>query len=97
MKISTYTHNYLGKKMSFKVGYIETGMVDLKRDLPSLSIEELHFLLTFIGESEFRGKDMQRIVTLTQKLDTMYQKQIIISQEQAQMDLQNFARKNKKK
>ncbi|MDB4300297.1 hypothetical protein N9923_00840 [bacterium] len=83
--------------MSFKVGYIETGMVDLKRDLPSLSIEELHFLLTFIGESEFRGKDMQRIVTLTQKLDTMYQKQIIISQEQAQMDLQNFARKNKKK
>jgi len=39
--------------MSFKVGYIETGMVDLKRDLPSLSIEEIHFLLTFIGESTF--------------------------------------------
>ena len=82
--------------MSFKVGYIETGMVDLKRDLPSLSLEELHFLLTFIGESEFRGKDMQRIVTLTQKLDTMYQKQIVINQEQNQMDLQNFVRKNMK-
>ena len=82
--------------MSFKVGYIETVMVDLKRDLPSLSIEELHFLLTFIGESEFRGKDMQRIVALTQKLDTMYQKQIVIIQEQGQIDLQNFARKNKK-
>ena len=82
--------------MSFKVGYIETGMVDLKRDLPSLSIEELHFLLTFIGESEFKGKDMQRVVTLTQKLDTMYQNQIVINQEQNQMDLQNLTRKNKK-
>ena len=82
--------------MSFKVGYIETGMVDLKRDLPSLSIEELHFLLTFIGESEFKGKDMQRVVTLTQKLDTMYQNQIVINQEQNQIDLQNLARKNKK-
>tara|TARA_R110000803_G_scaffold72610_2_gene136317 strand:- start:368 stop:619 length:252 start_codon:yes stop_codon:yes gene_type:complete len=82
--------------MSFKVGYIETGMVDLKRDLPSLSIEELHFLLTFIGESEFKGKDMQRVVTLTQKLDTMYQNQIVINQEQNQMDLQNFVRKNMK-
>ena len=82
--------------MSFKVGYIETGMVDLKRDLPSLSIEELHFLLTFIGESEFKGKDMQRVVTLTQKLDTMYQNQIVINQEQNQMDLQNLARKSKK-
>lgn len=59
--------------MSFKVGYIETGMVDLKRDLPSLSIEEIHFLLTFIGESTFKGKDMQRIITLTEKLDKMYQ------------------------
>ena len=82
--------------MSFKVGYIETGMVDLKRDLPSLSIEELHFLLTFIGESEFKGKDMQRVVTLTQKLDTMYQNQIVINQEQEQFNLKNIIRKNKK-
>jgi|TARA_R110000824_G_scaffold125174_4_gene284115 hypothetical protein len=79
--------------MSFKVGYIETGMVDLKRDLPSLSIEELHFLLTFIGESEFKGKDMQRVVTLTQKLDTMYQNQIVINQEQEQFNLKNIIRK----
>jgi hypothetical protein len=79
--------------MSFKVGYIETGMVDLKRDLPSLSIEELHFLLTFIGESEFKGKDMQRVVTLTQKLDTMYQNQIVINQQQEQFNLKNIIRK----
>jgi hypothetical protein len=81
--------------MSFKVGYIETGMVDLKRDLPSLSIEEIHFLLTFIGESTFKGKDMQRIITLTEKLDKMYQMQIEINQEQEKTDLSNAIRKFK--
>ena len=81
--------------MSFKVGYIETGMVDLKRDLPSLSIEEIHFLLTFIGESTFKGKDMQRIITLTEKLDKMYQMQIEINQVQEKTDLSNAIRKFK--
>jgi len=81
--------------MSFKVGYIETGMVDLKRDLPSLSIEEIHFLLTFIGESTFKGKDMQRIINLTEKLDKMYQMQIEINQEQEKTDLSNAIRKFK--
>ncbi len=81
--------------MSFKVGYIETGMVDLKRDLPSLSIEEIHFLLTFIGESTFKGKDMQRIITLTEKLDKMYQVQMEIYQEQEKTDLSNAIRKFK--
>jgi len=81
--------------MSFKVGYIETGMVDLKRDLPSLSIEEIHFLLTFIGESTFKGKDMQRIITLTEKLDKMYQVQMEINQEQEKTDLSNAIRKFK--
>lgn len=81
--------------MSFKVGYIETGMVDLKRDLPSLSIEEIHFLLTFIGESTFKGKDMQRIITLTEKLDKMYQMQMEINQEQEKTDLSNAIRKFK--
>lgn len=81
--------------MSFKVGYIETGMVDLKRGLPSLSIEEIHFLLTFIGESTFKGKDMQRIITLTEKLDKMYQVQVEINQEQEKTDLSNAIRKFK--
>lgn len=58
--------------MSFISKNIEVGMVDLKQDLPSLSMNELLFLLDIIRVHKFEGKDLEKIYVLTLKLQKMY-------------------------
>jgi hypothetical protein len=72
--------------MSFKSGHTEIGMVDLKRGLPNLSIGEINFLLAFIGESQFKGKDMEKVYALTLKLDSILQKQLELNQQEAEKE-----------
>jgi hypothetical protein len=76
--------------MSFQSGNIEIGMVDLRRDLPILSIGEITFLLEFIGESHFKGKDMEKVYVLTLKLDSILQKQLELNQQETE---RNFIKK----
>jgi len=58
--------------MSFISKNIEVGMVDLKQDLPSLSMDELLFLLDIIRTHKFEGKDLEKIYVLTLKLQKMF-------------------------
>jgi hypothetical protein len=67
--------------MGFESGHIEKGMVDLRQGLPALSIEEINFLLYFIGESSFKGKDMERIYSLSLKLNSILQYQLKINEK----------------
>tara|TARA_R110000803_G_scaffold42017_1_gene90180 strand:+ start:221 stop:445 length:225 start_codon:yes stop_codon:yes gene_type:complete len=69
--------------MGFQSGHIETGMVDLRRDLPILSIDEINFLLYFIGESSFKGKDMKQVYALSLKLNSILQHQLKINKKEA--------------
>jgi hypothetical protein len=58
--------------MSFKAGHTEIGKVDLKKDLPSLSLEEINSLLRIIAKTDFKGSEMVEIYNLTLKLQQMY-------------------------
>lgn len=58
--------------MSFISKNIEIGMVDLKQDLPSLSMDELLALLEIIRVHKFKGEDLEKIYILTLKLQKMY-------------------------
>ena len=58
--------------MSFNAQHIEIGMADLKQDLPTLSMEELLFLLNIIRETKFEGKDVEQLYNLILKLQNMY-------------------------
>lgn len=58
--------------MSFKAQHIEIGMADLKQDLPTLSMNELLFLLNIIREAKFEGKDVENLYNLILKLQNMY-------------------------
>lgn len=58
--------------MSFNAQHIEIGMADLKQDLPTLSMEELLFLLNIIREAKFEGKDIEHLYNLILKLQNMY-------------------------
>ena len=58
--------------MSFKAGKIEKGKVDLNAGLPSLSQEELLYLLHIIGSHKFEGKDVEKVFNLTLKLQKIY-------------------------
>lgn len=58
--------------MSFISKNIEVGMVDLKQDLPSLSMDELLALLEIIRVHKFKGEDLEKIYILTLKLQKMY-------------------------
>ena len=69
--------------MGFQSGHIEKGMVDLKRGLPNLSIDEINFLLYFIGESSFKGKDMGQVYALSLKLNSILQHQLKINEKEA--------------
>ena len=69
--------------MGFQSGHIEKGMVDLRRDLPILSIDEINFLLYFIGESSFKGKDMRQVYALSLKLNNILQHQLKINEKES--------------
>ena len=69
--------------MGFQSGHIEKGMVDLKRGLPTLSIDEINFLLYFIGESSFKGKDMGQVYALSLKLNSILQHQLKINEKES--------------
>lgn len=58
--------------MSFNAQHIEIGMADLKQDLPTLSMEELLFLLNIIREAKFEGKNIEHLYNLILKLQNMY-------------------------
>jgi hypothetical protein len=73
--------------VSFKSGHTEIGMVDLRRDLPILSIGEIYFLLAFIGESEFKGKDMEKVYALSLKLNSILKQQLEINQREKENNL----------
>jgi hypothetical protein len=68
--------------MSFKSGHLEIGVVDLKQDLPTLSIGELYFLLSFIGESKFKGKDVEKVYALSLNLNNILQYQLEINRKE---------------
>ena len=53
-------------------GEIPKKKVDPYKDLPLLSQEELMFLIKYIGESNFKGKDIEIIYKLVYKLQEMY-------------------------
>tara|TARA_Y100000114_G_C11648440_1_gene272890 strand:+ start:200 stop:421 length:222 start_codon:yes stop_codon:yes gene_type:complete len=73
--------------MSFRAGHTEIGKVDLNPGLPSLSMEEINFLLKIIAKAEFKGAQMVEIYNLTLKLQQMY----------IHLDKQNqLSKKNKK-
>lgn len=69
--------------MGFKASKVITGeipkdKVDPHKDLPHLSSEELMFLIKYIGQSTFKGKDIEivyRLVYKLQEIYTYYQKQ----------------------
>ena len=50
--------------MGFKAGTIVKGKVDPNAGLPSLSQEELLYLLHIIGNHKFEGKDVEKIFNL---------------------------------
>lgn len=58
--------------MGFKAGKIVEGKVDLNAGLPSLSQEELLYLLQVLGSSKFEGKDVEKLFNLTLKLQQIY-------------------------
>jgi hypothetical protein len=58
--------------MSFNAQNIEIGKADLKLGLPTLSMEELLFLLNIIREAKFEGKDVENLYNLILKLQSMY-------------------------
>jgi hypothetical protein len=58
--------------MSFNAQNIEIGKADLKLGLPTLSMEELLFLLNIIREAKFEGKDVEDLYNLILKLQSMY-------------------------
>lgn len=58
--------------MSFNAQNIEIGKADLKLGLPTLSMEELLFLLNIIREAKFEGKDVENLYNLILKLQNMY-------------------------
>jgi hypothetical protein len=58
--------------MSFNAQNIEIGKADLKLGLPTLSMEELLFLLNIIREAKFEGKDVEHLYNLILKLQNMY-------------------------
>lgn len=58
--------------MGFNAQNIEIGKADLKLDLPTLSMEELLFLLNIIREAKFEGKDIENLYNLILKLQNMY-------------------------
>tara|TARA_Y100001938_G_scaffold150740_1_gene243147 strand:+ start:1834 stop:2058 length:225 start_codon:yes stop_codon:yes gene_type:complete len=58
--------------MGFKAGKIVEGKVDLNAGLPSLSQEELLYLLQVLGNSKFDGKDVEKVFNLTLKLQQIY-------------------------
>ncbi len=58
--------------MGFKAGTIVKGKVDPNAGLPSLSQEELLYLLHIIGNHKFEGKDVEKIFNLTLKLQKIY-------------------------
>lgn len=58
--------------MTFNAQHIEIGKADLKLGLPTLSMEELLFLLNIIREAKFEGKDVEHLYNLILKLQSMY-------------------------
>jgi hypothetical protein len=58
--------------MGFNAQNIEIGKADLKLGLPTLSMEELLFLLNIIRETKFEGKDVEHLYNLILKLQNMY-------------------------
>ena len=58
--------------MGFNAQNIEIGKADLKLGLPTLSMEELLFLLNIIREAKFEGKDVEYLYNLILKLQNMY-------------------------
>ena len=58
--------------MGFNAQNIEIGKADLKLGLPTLSMEELLFLLNIIREAKFEGKDIENLYNLILKLQNMY-------------------------
>ena len=58
--------------MSFNAQNIEIGKADLKLGLPTLSMDELLFLLNIIREAKFEGKDVENLYNLILKLQNMY-------------------------
>jgi len=58
--------------MGFNAQNIEIGKADLKLGLPTLSMEELLFLLNIIREAKFEGKDVEDLYNLILKLQNMY-------------------------
>jgi hypothetical protein len=58
--------------MGFNAQNIEIGKADLKLGLPTLSMEELLFLLNIIREAKFEGKDVENLYNLILKLQNMY-------------------------
>ena len=58
--------------MGFNAQNIEIGKADLKLGLPTLSREELLFLLNIIREAKFEGKDVENLYSLILKLQNMY-------------------------
>ena len=58
--------------MGFNAQNIEIGKADLKLGLPTLSMEELLFILNIIREAKFEGKDVEHLYNLILKLQNMY-------------------------
>jgi hypothetical protein len=58
--------------MSFKAGKVVKGKADPNKGLPSLSQEELLYLLEVIGSHKFDGKDVEKVFNLTLKLQKIY-------------------------
>jgi hypothetical protein len=58
--------------MGFNAQNIEIGKADLKLGLPTLSMEELLFILNIIREAKFEGKDVENLYNLILKLQNMY-------------------------
>ena len=62
--------------MSFKAGNIlikdKQKKADPKQGLPSLSFEEIIFLLKMIKEHKFEGKDLEITFNTTLKLQQLY-------------------------
>ena len=53
-------------------GEIPKDKVDHKKGLPHLSQDELMFLIKYIAESEFKGKDVEMVYRLVYKLQEIY-------------------------
>tara|TARA_R110001606_G_C15022851_1_gene610021 strand:- start:405 stop:614 length:210 start_codon:yes stop_codon:yes gene_type:complete len=53
-------------------GDIPKDKVDPHKDLPHLSSEELMFLIKYIGQSQFNGKDVEIVYKLVYKLQEIY-------------------------